>query len=70
MLKMHQQGSRTPTPIHEQGQGPTQNNQFSIIEEDMQMQCLTHVEKNMDAVRATMARMEATLKHLAQCINS
>ena len=29
-----------------------------------------HVDKNIDAVRAIMERMEAALMHLTQCVNS
>ena len=47
-----------------------QNNQLSAIEEEAQTQQLTHVEQNIDVVRATMERVEASLMHLSQCINS
>ena len=47
-----------------------QNNQLSTIEKEAQTQRLTHVEQNVDMVRATTKQMEAALMHLAQCINS
>ena len=47
-----------------------QNNQLSTIEEEAYAQWLTHVEQKEDVVRVTVEQMEATLMHLAQCINS
>ena len=64
MVRTHQQSSGTATPVHEPAQGLTQNNQLSTIEEEAQTQHLTHVEQNVDAVRATMERMEAATMHL------
>ena len=57
-------------PTQEQVQGPTQNNQLSIIEEEEHTQRLTHVKWDVDAVKATMGRIEATLELLAQGMNS
>ena len=62
---MCQQESKTFTLVHEPTQGLMQNNQLSTIDEEAQTQQLTYVEQNIDAVRATMERMEITLMHLA-----
>ena len=70
MVRTRQQKSKTSAPIHEPTQGPTHNNQFSTTDEEEQTQWLTHVEQNLDAIRATMDRMEAALMYLTQCINS
>ena len=70
MVRTRQQEFGTSAPTHEPTQGPMQNNHLSTIEEKAQTQRLTHVEKNVDAVRATMELMEATLMHLTQCANS
>ena len=59
MVRKCQQESKTSTPIHEPTQRPIHNNQLSTIKE-AQTQRLTHVEQNVDAVRATMERMETT----------
>ena len=64
MVRPRQQKFKTSTLVHKPTQGPTQNNQFSTIEEEAQTQRLTHVEQNVDAVKATMERMEAALMHL------
>ena len=64
-LRTRQQESETSAPIHEPTQGLTHNNQFSAIKKEEQTHRLTHVKQNVDAVRATMERMEATLMHLA-----
>ena len=66
---MHQQEFGTFPIAREPTQGPTQNNHLSTIEEEAQTQRLTHVEKNIDAFRATMEWMEAAVMHLIQCIN-
>ena len=70
MVRARQQNSETSAPIHKPTQGPMQNNQLSTIEEEAHAQWLTHVEQNEDVVRATVEQMEATLMHLAQCVNS
>ena len=70
MVRTRQQGSSTSAQAYEPAQGPTQNNHLSTIEEEAQTLRLTYVEKNVDAVRATVERMEATLMHLTQCVNS
>ena len=70
MVRTHQQECGTPAKVHEPAQGLTQNKQLSTIKEEAQTQRLTHVEQNVDLVRATMERMEAALMHLTQCVNS
>ena len=70
MVRTRQQESETFAPVHEPTQGLMQNNQFSTTEEKAQRQRLTHIEQNIDAVRATMEQIEVALIHLAQCINS
>ena len=70
MVRKRQQKSGTFTPVHELAQGPMQNNRLSTIEEEAQTRRLMHVEKNVDAVRASMERMEAALMHMTQCVNS
>ena len=64
MVRTRQQESRTSALAHEPTQGPTQNNHLSTIKEEAQTERLMHVEKNVDAVRATMERMEVDLMHL------
>ena len=61
---MRQQESGTSAPAHKLAQGPTQNNHLPTIEEEAQTQQLTHVKKNVNAVKATMERMEAALMPL------
>ena len=68
MVRTRQQEFRTSIPVHKPSQGPTQNNHLSTIEEETQQ--LTHVEENVDVLRATMERMEAAMMHLTQCVNS
>ena len=70
MVRTRQQESESSAPTHEPAQGPTQNNHLSTIEEETQTQQLMHVEKNVNAVRATMEQMEAAFMHLTQCVNS
>ena len=70
MVRTCQQESGTSALVHEPAQGPMQNNHLSTIKEKAQTEWLTHVEKNVDVVRATMERMEAALMHLTQCVNS
>ena len=70
MVRTRQQESETFAPTQQQAQGPTQNNHFSTIEEEAETQRLTHVEKNIDAVRAIMEWMDAALMHLRQWVNS
>ena len=65
-----QQESETSTLAHKPTQEPTQNNHLSNIEEETQTQRLTHVKKNVGAVRATMERMKTTMMHLTQYVNS
>ena len=47
-----------------------QNNHLSTIKEEAQTQRQTYAKKNVDAVRATMERIEAALMHLTQRVNS
>ena len=71
MARKSQQISRTLAPIHEQAQEQTQNNKYSTVdkvEEHAQRQ--THVEQNVDTVRATIKQMEATLMYMAQSLYS
>ena len=64
MEKTRQQISRASAPAQEQVQGLAQNNQLSTIEEEEHTQCLTHVEQDVNAARANVERIEATLVHL------
>ena len=54
MEKTHQQMFGASVLGQEQVQGPTQNSQLSTIEEEEHTQRLTYVERDVDAVRATM----------------
>ena len=64
MAKTRQQMSETSAQIHEPVQEQTQNNQHSTIDEDEHARQLTHMERDMDLVRTTVERMEATLMNL------
>ena len=57
--------SGTSALAHEQVQEKTHNNQHSTVDEDEQARRLTHVERDVDMVRATAKQMETTLMHLA-----
>ena len=58
--------SRASALVQERVQGPTKNNQLSTIEEEEHAQRLTYVEQDVDAIRAIVERIEATLAHLTQ----
>ena len=70
MVRMSQQESRTPTLARKSAQWPTLNNHLSTNKEEAQTQQTMHVEKNVNAVRATMEQMKVVLMHLTQCVNS
>ena len=64
MVRTRQQEFKTSALAHGLTKGPTQNNHISTINVEAQTQWLTHVEKNVDVVSATMERVEAALMHL------
>ena len=57
--------SGTSAPAYEQVQEQTQNNQYSTVDKDEHAWRLTHVERDIDVVRATVEQMEANLMHQA-----
>ena len=70
MAKIGQQMSGASAPTQEQVQGPTKNNQLSTIEEEEHPLRLTYVERDVDAVRATVEQIKVTLVHLSHGMNS
>ena len=70
MARTRQQMSGTSALVHEPVQEQTQNNQHSTVDEGEHACRLSYVERDVDVVKTTVERIEATLMHLAQNVNS
>ena len=71
MARTCQQIFGTSASVHEQVQEQTQNNQHSTVDEvEEHARRLTHVERNVDTVKAIVEQTEATMMHMAQNMNS